>query len=51
MNVRDLINALDEFGDHLPVVVEVGDDEFDFDVTSGEDSEGTLAVVISVNLP
>jgi len=51
MNVRELIDALDEFGDHLEVVVEVGDNEYDFDVTSGDDVNGVLAVVIAVNTP
>jgi hypothetical protein len=49
MNVQELKAALDDYGDDLPVVIDVFDVEHaEFDVTSGDDAEGNVAVVIVV---
>lgn len=56
MTVRDLIRALDDYGDHVPVKVELegglgdlasGQYEFVLD-SSTDDEDGTLIVVIRV---
>jgi hypothetical protein len=49
VNVQELKEALDNYGDHLPVVIEHRDKEYaEFDVTSGDDTDGNVAVVLVV---
>lgn len=52
MTAGDLRAALEDFGDHLPVVVEWGDGAFssnELAIGGGRDRDGMAAVVITVH--
>jgi hypothetical protein len=51
MNVGQLREALDDFGDHVDVVIEVENQEFNLEIDSLEYFAGSINAVVIVAVP